>query len=533
MSNRKSTFFYAVLLSLASITAGMVLASRLELTSGSFAGPLSVPATNSAPLTGAIDATTFRTIAHDQSPSVVSIVVEMPRTAHEVMSNLPPGFEQFFGGDNGNGGIQSFRAQPKQNLPPAQGAGSGFIIDKAGYILTNNHVIENATKITVHFFGDGEFDDGLPAKVVGHDRLTDSALIQLTELPKTPLVEAKFGDSAQMQPGDWVMAIGNPFELSHSVSVGVVSAVGRLDPNLRAEGRDLNMIQTDAAINRGNSGGPLLNVRGEVIGINTEILTDESSGNIGIGFAVPINTIRDILPSLRSGKVVRGLIGVKVYREPFSADQVTDWGLAGNAGALVTTVTAGGPAASAGIKVGDVITAFNGKPVKDSAALVASVTSVAPGTSVPVTIVRGKKSQTLNVKVGELTVDPEPDAPAAAAAPGRMRTPPTQPESKDSGFGLKIQQLTPNLARQLRLPADVKGAVVVTDVDATGAAYQSGVSQGDVILQVNSASVSSLVEADSLLTLAAQSGRAASMIVYRPAQNGEPGEEVFIPIRKR
>ncbi|MCR4373841.1 MAG: trypsin-like peptidase domain-containing protein, partial [Acidobacteria bacterium] len=300
MSNRKATFFYGFLIALASLAAGMVLASRLDFTPASFARTVNVPETNMSPLDGPIDAATFRNIAHDQNPVVVSIRTTTPRRTRT-------------GGPGGGMLEEFFQQQPRggrqPELPDATGAGSGFIIDKTGFILTNNHVVEDATGIEVFLFGMDENEPGLPAKVVGKDKLTDSALIQITELPKAPLSEAKFGDSQQIQPGDWVMAIGNPFGFSNTVTVGVVSAVGRTDPQLRpVDGRDLEMIQTDAAINRGNSGGPLLNVRGEVVGINTAIVSDQG-GNIGIGFAVPIHLVKEILPGLRTGKVVRGRIG--------------------------------------------------------------------------------------------------------------------------------------------------------------------------------------------------------------------------------
>ncbi len=178
-------------------------------------------------------------------------------------------------------------------------------------MLTNNHVVEDATEIEVQLSNMRAGEPGLKATLVGRDVLTDTALLQITDLPDDALMAAKFGDSSQIAPGDWVMAIGNPFRLSSTVTVGVVSAVSRTAPELQpVRGRDLEMIQTDAAINRGNSGGPLLNLRGEVVGINTAIFSGESGGNLGIGFSVPINTVRDILPQLQKGKVIRGRIGV-------------------------------------------------------------------------------------------------------------------------------------------------------------------------------------------------------------------------------
>ena len=228
--------------------------------------------------------------------------------------------------------------RPREEV--TQAAGTGFIISKDGYIITNNHVVEGATKIEVGFFGD-EDGEVYPAKIVGRDQLTDSALIQLTEKPHHPLQEAKLGDSSQMAPGDWVMAIGNPFNFNYTISVGVVSAIGR--PMQMAEQRWEDVIQTDAAINPGNSGGPLLNLRGEVIGINTAIYTaGQGASNIGIGFAVPINAIRDVLPQLEKGKVVRGRIGVSVQDIP--RDALAEFGLKERKGALVATVTPNGPA---------------------------------------------------------------------------------------------------------------------------------------------------------------------------------------------
>ncbi len=213
------------------------------------------------------------------------------------------------------------------------------------------------------------------AKVVGRDPLTDSALIELTEKPKRELTEVKFGDSEQMQPGDWVMAIGNPFGLAHTVSVGVVSATERPFPI--TDGRSQDVLQTDAAINPGNSGGPLLNVRGEVVGINTAIYTDSrNQGNIGIGFAIPINTVRELLPQLRSGKVTRGVIGVSVGAH--SARRGRGARPQGTHRRAVSSV-AGGPAAKAGVEPGDVIVEFNGKPVKNRDDLVGYVTRTAPG----------------------------------------------------------------------------------------------------------------------------------------------------------
>jgi serine protease Do len=291
MNTRKSAIFYGVLIAFISVVGGMILASRLDLAPASFANALQVPATNSAPLSGPVDATTFRNIARETSPAVVSIRVI---TTRQVGAGGPEDLFGFqlpfpFGGDRGGQG------QGRQQAPrevPQEGAGSGFIIDKAGFILTNNHVIEGADVIRVGLFTGARTSETYAAKVVGRDVLTDSALLQLTEMPSAPLQEAKFGDSDMLEPGDWVMAIGNPFRLNHTVTVGVISARGREFRVTR--GRDQYMLQTDAAINPGNSGGPLFNTAGQVIGINTMGISPVRA-SVGVAFAVPVNAAKRLL----------------------------------------------------------------------------------------------------------------------------------------------------------------------------------------------------------------------------------------------
>jgi serine protease Do len=506
-----------MLIVVASAAVGMVIASRLDLSPPSAAQTVAIPPANSAPLTGALDASTFRNIAKVASPSVVNIRTESRQRAQELTDFFGGGggddlLERFFGGQGG-GGRQ--RQQPRDQI--AQAAGTGFIISKEGLILTNNHVVEGATKIEVGFYGD-DTDVFYEAKVVGRDPLTDSALIELTERPKRELIEVKFGDSAQMQPGDWVMAIGNPFSLAHTVSVGVISATERPFPI--SDGRWADVLQTDAAINPGNSGGPLLNVRGEVVGINSAIYADSrQAGNIGIGFAIPINVVRELLPQLRSGKVTRGVIGITVQDVP--VDALAEFGLRERRGALVGSVNSGGPADKAGLEPGDVIVEFNGKPVRRRDELVSFVVATKPGTTVPVKVMRDKQERTINVTIEELNLDSEVNRTA------RRGDAPNNPsdDQETEGFGITLSALTSDVARRLRLPSDVEG-VLVSDVDPTSNAARQGIREGDVILQVNRRDVTSPADARRILD-AVQPGGTAFFLIMRG------GQQTFVTVRKQ
>jgi serine protease Do len=515
MSTRKTTLFYGVLIATASLAVGMVIASQWGLPPASSAQTINVPASNSAPLNGPIDAQTFRNIAKGQSPTVVNIQTTSRARRGELT--------EFFGGNEdllqrffgGQAPRPRGRGQGRDQAPQQRGSGTGFIIDKAGYILTNNHVVEGAEEIRVSLFG-GARTENYAAKVIGRDALTDTALIQLTDMPRTALQEARFGDSSQMQPGDWVVAIGNPFELSHTVTVGVISALGRPIGGLPQ--REQPMLQTDAAINPGNSGGPLLNVRGEVIGINTAIYTDaERAANIGIGFATPINAVRDLLPQLRTGKITRGVIGVQVNRDPVTDDVAKALGLPSADGAMLSTVRPGGPADKAGLQRGDVIVEFNGRPVPDSDALVDMVVGTKPGSSVPVTIFRKKERQTLNVTVDELDLDAEQGVQSAG------RTPTDEPTA--TGFGMEVSPITPEVARELELPRN-RGGAVVLDVERNSPAFNAGIRPNDVIVEVNQQPVASVAEVQRELQRAA-AGQPVFVVVWRD------GQETFVTMTRR
>jgi serine protease Do len=319
-----------------------------------------------------------------------------------------------------------------------------------------------------------------------------------------------------MQPGEWVRAIGNPFGLSLTVTVGVISALGR--PLGGVNGRRQNMLQTDAAINPGNSGGPRLNIRGEVVGINTAIYTDAArAANIGIGFATPINAIRDLLPQLRTGKITRGVIGVEVNVDPLSKEVADGLGLPNANGALLRTIRPSGPAAKAGLEPGDVIVEFNGRPVKDSDALVAMVVNTKPGTSVPVTIYRNKQRKSINVTVDELDLSAEQNAQASPNTP--------RSEPATTGFGMEIDSITPDIAQELQLPRG-KGGAVISRVERNSPAANAGLAPNDVILEVNRQPVTSVGQVTSALQ-GIGSGQTVFLLVWRN------GSEVFVPMTKR
>ena len=502
MSGRR-ILLIGLLVGAALVAVGLAVSPQLQRTLGPRA--FTVPPLQSAPVTGAIDAQTFRRIAEAQTPMVVNIRSESRRQTRDL--------REFFGGDDP---FRRFFGLPEMGPSPhdeyLEGAGSGFLIDKSGLVLTNNHVVAGASRIEVGLFAGTpgtEKGQTYEAKVVGRDPLTDSALIRLIEKPSGDLPVAAFGDSDRMAPGDLVVAIGNPFNLAHTVTVGVVSAKGR--PFHPLEGRVQEMLQTDTAINPGNSGGPLLNLRGEVIGINTAILSPSpGAGNVGIGFAVPINVVRDLLPQLHEGRVTRGRIGVQITAVPKEA--LGALGLDTQRGALVSSVERDGPAARAGIEPGDVILEYGGKPVRTSDDLVQMVINTKPGSTITMNVLRDKRPRTIKVTVESLDLVDD----SAAAGPSS--------DSAVKGFGLALGPLTAEMARRLDLP-DAAGGAVVTEVDPRGAAARSNIRPGDVILEVDRKRVTSINDAVAELRRVPPGGVAFLLV----ARNGE---RVFVTITR-
>jgi len=370
-------------------------------------------------------------------------------------------FREFFGDEF----FDRFFGQIPRKDYKLRSLGSGFIIDKDGYIITNNHVIEGADEIKVRLSDKEEFD----AKIVGKDAKTDLALIKIE--PSEGLPVAKLGDSDELKVGEWVMAIGNPFGLDKTVTVGIVSAKWRKI----GAGPYEDFIQTDAAINQGNSGGPLFNTRGEVVGVNTAIFST-SGGNIGIGFAIPINLARNVVKQLKErGRVVRGWLGVIV--QTVTPELADSFGLKERKGALVADVEEDGPADKAGIKKGDIILNFDGKEINEMSELPITVAQTPVGKRVEVIILRNGKTITKKVKIGELKED---------------ETYAFFDEGARKEIGMEVSEITQELARKYRV-SETRG-VLVTYVESNSPADLAGIREGDVIIEVNRETVENLDE---------------------------------------
>jgi serine protease Do len=341
---------------------------------------------------------------------------------------------------------------------PQTGLGTGFIIDKDGYILTNNHVVEKADEIKVTLEDESVFD----AKIIGRDPETDIALIKIDKAKN--LKPLKLGDSDLMEVGDWVVAIGNPYNLGHTVTAGIVSAKYR-DRDDVGIGVFDNFIQTDASINPGNSGGPLLNIDGEVIGINSAIFS-QTGGSVGIGFAIPINMAKDLLPMLKTGKIVRGWLGVGV--QGITPDLKEKFNLESENGALISQVYPDGPSGKAGLKSGDVIVSFQGKEIKDSKRLPYIVSATPVGTDAEVVVIRKGERKSFSVKLGER---PPSDETAMVQ------------ESPSMNLGMTIEALTEEKARRYGIQDSV--GLLVLDVEYNSPADEAGLQQGDIILEVD------------------------------------------------
>jgi serine protease Do len=406
----------------------------------------------------------FAPILKPVLPAVVSIMSSRVVKAPQMPFFNDPFFQQFFGGQ--------FPRGPQEQRE--QGLGSGVIVSADGYILTNNHVVDKATELKVMLPDKRSF----PGKIVGTDPKTDIALVKIAAMG---LPTVRLGDSRNIEVGDYAFAIGNPFGVGETATMGIVSATGR--NGLDIESYE-DFIQTDAAINPGNSGGALLNARGDVIGINTAILSGGSGGNQGIGFAIPINMAKYVMDQiLKHGKVVRGYIGVGI--QEVTPDLAKAFNVPPEKGALVASVEPNSPAAKAGLQRGDVIDDLNGEPIKGSNDLRLKVANMAPGTAVHFKVNRNGEMREVTLTLGE-----QPSGNNANRAPGRAENSPMS--------GVQVDELTPDIRQELGLGADVKG-VVVTSVPPGSAAEEAGLERGDVIEQIDRHPVSSVSDYQRLI----------------------------------
>lgn len=435
----------------------------------------------------------FADLVEKLKPTVVNI-----RTTKEIA--VSP-FRFFFRGPGGERDpfeelFRRFFGEPERKYK-TQSLGSGFIISKDGYILTNNHVIQDVTDIRVITVEGKEYN----ARVVGKDPKTDVALIKIDGKGEFP--SAVLGNSDKLRIGEWVIAIGNPFGLGHTVTAGIVSATGRALGLAQYE----DFIQTDTPINPGNSGGPLFNLKGEVVGINSAIIPYAQ----GIGFAIPINLAKSILPQLKEqGYVVRGYLGV--YIQPLTPDIAESLGIEEPKGAVVSDVIKGSPAEKAGIKVGDVIVEYNGKEVKDHHQLPILVSTTPPGTVVPIVIIREGKRIKLNVEIAKLE---EGDAPRGGEKENFY---------EDKTLGLVVQNLTEDIIRSLGIERNIRG-VLVADVDPDGIASMSGIQRGDLIIEINRKEVRDVSHFKTLINEAIKKSKTLLFLIHREGKN------LFITVR--
>jgi serine protease Do len=455
----------------------------------------------------------FAPLIKEVAPAVVNVsttqkvqggpMMDMPFQDLPEDSPFRQFFKHFFNGQPGQGdqGGQGGRTMVEHSL------GSGFIIDPSGYVVTNNHVIGKATEISVTLTSGKSYK----AKLVGRDLRTDLALLKISA--DHPLPAVQWGDSGKAEVGDWVVAVGNPFGLGGTVTAGIISARGR---DLH-EGPYDSFIQTDAAINRGNSGGPMFNMDGKVIGINSAIYSP-NGGSVGIGFAIPSSLAKPVIAQLREhGVVERGWLGVQIQQ--VTPDVAESLGLKNAAGALVANVTKDSPGKAAGLHQGDVITQFNGHRIKSLRDLTGAVADTKPGSEAPMTVWRHGHEQLMTVKVGKA-----PETNVAQNEGSQAPASPAADETKVPALGLTLGKLTADARHELGLANDVKGALV-TDVDDGGNAADQGIRPGDVLVKVGQDSVSDPKEAARKIARAKEIKQKAVLVLVN-----RRGNELFVAI---
>ena len=455
----------------------------------------------------------FAALVEQLQPAVVNISTRQRITVNNTNPFQGTPFADLFGGGGG-----------EPTTREAQSLGSGFLISADGYVVTNNHVINpdgNAKleEITITLTDGSEF----PAELVGNDAASDLAVLKIKRATPFPFVH--FGDSRDARVGDWVIAIGQPFGLGGTVTSGIVSAVYR---NTGAGGAYDRYIQTDASINRGNSGGPLFDMQGNVIGINNAIFSP-SGGSVGIGFAIPAETAEPLVKKLVAGEEIqRGYLGVRL--QPVTDDIASALNLPKNRGEFVQAVEPDEPAAKAGLQPGDVILRVGGKEVTPDQTVSFIVANVDPNTRLPVEILRNGKPSTLNVTVGKRPSEQELAGRVFNPDDDAIATPPAQSNGGvlEQSLGLQVQALTPTIARQLGVGADTTGLVVLR-VDPNSDAATKGLQRGDMLLAANSQGITKVDDLESAVRTAKGEGREA--VLLRVQRRGQPA--LYIPIRLR
>lgn len=456
-------------------------------------------------LPGVVNISTTQKIDVNADAEVENFLQEMPQ--------FPPGspFEEFF---------REFNERQRKGLQDqarkATSLGSGFIIDPAGYIVTNGHVIQDADEINVIL----QDDTNLKAEVVGVDQKTDIAVLKVK--PAKPLPALTWGDSNKARVGDVVLAIGNPYSLGGTVTAGIISARAR---DIQSGPYD-DFIQTDAAINRGNSGGPMFNVDGQIIGINTAIFSP-SGGSVGIGFAIPSSMAKEVVEQLKTnGRTRRGWLGVRI--QSVTPDIAASLGLGKERGAMVSDFTAGGPAETANVKIGDIIIKFDGKEITEMRKLPRVVAETGVGKTVPMVVWRGGKEVALNVKVGELEnheKDEEKPAPGKSDQPSRTGA---KKIDKIDELGIGIAALTPESRKKYAIKDDVKG-VLVTEVKPGSPAQERGLMAGDVIMEIGQQEVAAAADVIKAAKSSLNSGKPLLLLI---SHQGDP-RFIALPVVKK
>jgi serine protease Do len=496
---------------IASVAFGIVVSADLGLMRKSNAqSSSSTIQTSSGAAVTSVSIPSFADIATRVAPAVVSITsTEVVKASDMKRRNfgIDP-FDFFFPNPNGGGRRPSQRDQGNDgdDEHAQRSGGSGFIISPDGYILTNNHVVEGATKVDVHFGADADGNGGhtVSAKIIGRDPATDIALLKIdagSDLPSVPL-----GDSDRIRKGDWAIAIGNPFQFENTLTVGVISAKGRSLGLSQTTQSFENFIQTDAAINFGNSGGPLLNINGEVVGINTAI---RGGGAQGLGFATPINTAKRLLPELKQGKVVRGYLGMGIV--PVTDEAKESFHLAEARGALVQTVEPGKPAEKAGIQYGDIIVEIDGRKINTNRELIDYISYLPVGSKVNITVIRNGQRKTLTATTTERLLE----------ADNQDRNSNNNVEPSRNRLGMSVQDINAQTRQAYGIDDKVRGGVVVTNVKEVSPAGEA-LTEGDVITEVQGQKINNATDFRAAID-GLHSGETIRMYVVNASRgNGSP-----------